>query len=1180
MPPTTPLTVDEDDFMNSLLSGLGSSIHAESSKHQPQSQHIKSPVKISQNKRRLSDTSHPRKRHCDTPPDLDVVALLDGAENWDWKEMEVGFLTPKKVQEYDLAGLLDGAEDWDWEDMEADFLTPKKHSSTAQKPSIPPGKAYARETCTRCTVESVSSDSSDNAFQKVLSVRVHRGEHRSVILRDDWANSDIRAGDIINVLGEFDLFSKVITVSSQSNLLIHHPDLLLTATALSNAPQCRRKPLLSALVRSTSDVTPAIVWGNMLHEVMQSCMISQRWDERWIDERIDEVVRRSLAELVKIGLGVDEAKREVKTRSKGLRVFSERYMADVPKPDAILTNTRAAYGQTSLLAISELHDVEEDIWSPTYGLKGKLDATVQAVIAQSTIEKQLKHQSLLSEHVMPFEIKTGRSVAGMEHRAQTMLYTLLASERYGVEVPSGLLYYTQSEEVVQVPRGKNELRALIGARNEMAAYMMRRSTTAKDIEGSDVEPFLPPTIDDERTCKKCYALDACMLYRKAVEDVQDDSSPIADTYALKTSHLTPAQAAFFKQWESLISLEEQDLVRFKKELWTMNAQEREEKGRCFSSMAIDLSYRAGNKQLPEKIHRYTYRFIRVLDVGATGDTARSLLNGHMSCGDAITVSVEPELLALARGFIVELTPHEVILGVDHEISAGKIAARLRTLRGAAAPVIFRIDKDELFGGMGRIRDNLAQLFYADGDTRRLELVVDLRQPRFDDKTETQDYLQLIPEYVGASASLNSSQLGAMTRVLSAQDYALILGMPGTGKTTVIAALIRTLVGMGRSVLLTSYTHSAVDTILLKLKDVDFGVLRLGNVDKVHPDVRKFTLADRKTAATIEQLENQIMTPPVVRNLAARKGGLETSLFRRLSDAHPGAVVDLTYQYRMNEDIMELSNKLIYGGRLRCGSDTVAKRCLVLPSRTFVESLRSGACICRHGECWLEQILSESCKVVFIDTDLLPAHESRVGDLVQNDIEASLVYQLVEALLRSDVRQDQIGVMSPYRQQIKLLSHLLQDRRQIEILTADRSQGRDKDCIIISMVRSNDSGQIGDLIKDWRRINVSFTRARSKLVIIGSQTTLSLTPLLTEFFTLVEDRKWILKLASGTESMHEIVESPRSGIRSPGKRDVKSAGLGRSQDSEEHKRQTARTPRIDEGLLRGRPVLNDIVNGEK
>jgi DNA replication ATP-dependent helicase Dna2 len=84
------------------------------------------------------------------------------------------------------------------------------------------------------------------------------------------------------------------------------------------------------------------------------------------------------------------------------------------------------------------------------------------------------------------------------------------------------------------------------------------------------------------------------------------------------------------------------------------------------------------------------------------------------------------------------------------------------------------------------------------------------------------------------SSLNVDQVQAVHRVLTARDYALILGMPGTGKTTTISEIIRALVKRGKSVLLTSYTHSAVDTILMKLLDADFGILRLGNVDKVSP----------------------------------------------------------------------------------------------------------------------------------------------------------------------------------------------------------------------------------------------------------------------------------------------------------------------------------------------------------
>jgi AAA domain len=97
--------------------------------------------------------------------------------------------------------------------------------------------------------------------------------------------------------------------------------------------------------------------------------------------------------------------------------------------------------------------------------------------------------------------------------------------------------------------------------------------------------------------------------------------------------------------------------------------------------------------------------------------------------------------------------------------------------------------------------------------------------------------------------------------------------------------------------------------------------------------------------------------------------------------------------------------------------------------------------------------------VFVDTDRVPARDTQVGGLVQNEKEAKLVCQLTEAFVGSGVREEKIGIISLYRQQIKLLSYLLQDRKDIEILTADRSQGRDKDCIIVSMVRSNDDGTV-------------------------------------------------------------------------------------------------------------------------
>ena len=222
---------------------------------------------------------------------------------------------------------------------------------------------------------------------------------------------------------------------------------------------------------------------------------------------------------------------------------------------------------------------------------------------------------------------------------------------------------------------------------------------------------------------------------------------------------------------------------------------------------------------------------------------------------------------MARGYVLKLTTTSILISIDHDLAPHSVKAKLSLTTGRqddGDDLTFRIDRDELFGGMGRMRNNLAHLFYVhdeDGRNRRLrELLVDLKAPSFHSDVPPQVKKLLRKLIVEArpavepqstlntekkepvALGLNQAQTDALRKIISAQDYALVLGMPGTGKTTVIAALICLLVQLGKTVLLTSYMHSAVDNILLKLDSMNninsntesyhFGVLRLGNVDKV------------------------------------------------------------------------------------------------------------------------------------------------------------------------------------------------------------------------------------------------------------------------------------------------------------------------------------------------------------
>lgn len=150
-------------------------------------------------------------------------------------------------------------------------------------------------------------------------------------------------GDIVNVIGDFIFVhegsSKIkanISITNTENLLILDPDNLFTATALSNASYCRRRPLLSSLVHAGSDITPSLVWGNIIHFVLQAALVEDRWDEAWMNEKIEEVVRNHLSDLLALDTSVETAIQEVKIKAKGLQSFSKKYISQQPKVNSFV----------------------------------------------------------------------------------------------------------------------------------------------------------------------------------------------------------------------------------------------------------------------------------------------------------------------------------------------------------------------------------------------------------------------------------------------------------------------------------------------------------------------------------------------------------------------------------------------------------------------------------------------------------------------------------------------------------------------------------------------------------------------------------------------------------------------------------------------------------------------------
>jgi hypothetical protein len=517
-------------------------------------------------------------------------------------------------------------------------------------------------------------------------------------------------------------------------------------------------------------------------------------------------------------------------------------------------------------------------------------------------------------------------------------------------------------------------------------------------------------------------------------------------------------------------------------------------------------------------------------------------------------------------------------------------------RRLGSTVRWRLDRDEAQSGFSALKGNLMQLFQATQWARKFRpLFVDYAAPKFVVTPLTADeeaFLKGEPNHVVSHSmkpetrnALNSDQVGAVCKVLNARDYAIVLGMPGTGKTATIAALVSILVKRGKSVLITAGTHAAVDHLLLHCKRNGIAFLRLGQPDLVHPDIREHTLIleslQLKTVSALNEavgpnspqaqvvgvtcmsanhplfqtrlfdycivdeasqitlptilgplrlancavlIGDLYQLPPVVKNPNAKP--LSDSLFKLLAEAHPSAVHKLRVQYRMNNDIMSLSNRLIYQGQLTCGSEAVANQKLDISPQQLALLPPPLAQYAHDSSLdWMRQALDPTRSIVFLNTDFVSAPEEKVEfkDIVRNPIEANLTAQITCALLKLGVPKEHIGIISPLRAQLKQIRsnlaslgvlptlHGVPASDWIAVHTVDRFQGSDKDCIILSLVRSNPSRIVGQLLKDWRRLNVAFTRAKKKLIIIGSRWTLSSNHLLADFFKLIDEKAWMLQL---------------------------------------------------------------------
>jgi DNA replication ATP-dependent helicase Dna2 len=918
---------------------------------------------------------------------------------------------------------------------------------------------------------------------RTLVIRALKLPELSVLdvrLSDRWYDTHLEAGDTFHILPP-----ELMHVNNKEGMLITHPDLLVAGTMVAESSGCLRRSILKSRIRS-SDIGPAQIRGTVAHSFLQQIMTQRRTPES--DKKsIHKTLRAHAASLHAARISSLEATTQLETIGQR---FTDEWKNGAWKVDQVI-------------------DIEENVWSPTLGLKGKLDATLYVHNAAGT-----------ADGLAPLEIKTGK-VRPEAHRAQTALYALMMTDRYPPSQRTGMGLLCQVGD-----QGESQATVSVvpTVHGEVADLMHLRNSLAKGLSQQSFPSVLGPGRAMSE-CNRCFSRKHCFVLHQALENGTKSTAGISEgMWESITSHLTSKHRTWLTRWWRLIDLEESHEVN--QPIWSPNRSKEKNAVGDLTLVSCEPLAEPGASLRALDEDRWIAHF--------QSDSAECQSNiTSFSLGDLVVISGEAGPWGLNQGFVHSLPRKEGCSTTQLNMISVTLDRPIRV----PVPVPnmkFRIDGYDLgTAAVATLRNNIVSIFLTP-KSRLRSLIVDLDPPKFQ---------KVPPLSLDASCNLNASQRAVIAHALSAQDYSIVVGMPGSGKSTTLAYLIKTFAQRGLRVLLTSHTHSAVDTVLCKLKSVDqkISILRLGSLERIHPKIQQHTLtalggvdpdsvgvvmnsaqviavtclgSNHALLHPVKSDENalpmfdvcivdeasQITLPaslgplslsrsfvlvgdhsqlsPVVRSPQAAKEGFTVSLFSILLEAHPRACRRLDVQYRMNEELNELVNHIAYGGQLTCGSEEVAKARLVL--RSFPS-----------GPIWLNTIL-HGPSAIFLDCSSpervlgTSALDSALGSGVINDVQADIVGVIVRSLVSGGLNSDGIGVITPYRAQLTRIRMVLnkhvppslllhrqdsgidishtqsrssEDVSGVDCCTVDQYQGRDKKVIIVSLVRCNQNGQV-------------------------------------------------------------------------------------------------------------------------
>ena len=660
---------------------------------------------------------------------------------------------------------------------------------------------------------------------------------------------------------------------------------------------------------------------------------------------------------------------------------------------------------------------------------------------------------------VPVELKTGKNTnrdPRFPDKVQAACYALVLGEHGGETPDTGTLLYTKNAAV-----DRNEESGDLSPAKDftigdgLIAFVLRARNELAAMEyGLDV----PTGYEGDKRCEYCFEEDTCM----AVSGRLDQESKAGQI----GTAIPEDERAYFERFYRAVEEERREVHREYAKLWRQSPAERAADDRALVGLEP-----TGKRELDDG--RWELR------ARGTGAVSKIRVGNLVLASDGDPVGGDAELARVER--LGSADDDEIVVTSDEPVELRRLDVYPSTL---TTDRLLTAMHDAL---LKRPPEWKAPLFGR-------------REPSFRPPEET-------------FVDNNDAQDKAVRKAIGAEDFALVHGPPGTGKTHTLATLVEELVKRGNRVLVSAFTNRAVDNALEALESQGFTeMVRVGTESGVREDMQQYRLdtagepatcahrlqdasvvaattascgsralrtqsfdvavvdeagqlTEPGTLAAVALADRFVLVgdhqqlPPVSR----AENELQESLFERLIECYPDAGVMLDRQYRMAQRIQAFPSRQFYGGQLRPAAGAVAAQQLADLDGVSTEQLPSQ--------------LQET--VTFIDPD-----GTTEGNT--NPTEAQTVDETVRAYVDAGVAPADIGVIAPYRAQVAEIQRLTPDAVAVD--TVDRFQGSSKEVIIVSFVATGSLDS--PIFEDYRRVNVALTRAKKALVLVGDAEALS------------------------------------------------------------------------------------------